>query len=146
MATDHTADEAAIRERIMALVEAVSSMDLDGVKRAYAPDMVSFDIEPPLQHVGAEAKWRNWAGFFTVFRRPVGYETRDLSITAGDDVAFAHSLNRVTGTLQNGNRVDYWVRWTACLRKTDGTWLIAHDHVSVPLDVATGAALLDLKP
>jgi len=146
MATDHTADEAAIRERISSLFSAVSAMDLDGVKLAYAPDMVSFDIEPPLQHVGAEAKWRNWTGFFTVFRRPVGYESRDLSITAGEDVAFAHSLNRVTGTLQNGNRVDYWVRWTACLRKTDGTWLIAHDHVSVPLDVATGAALMDLKP
>jgi hypothetical protein len=30
--------------------------------------------------------------------------------------------------------------------KTDGNWLIAHDHVSVPLDVASGRALLDLKP
>jgi ketosteroid isomerase-like protein len=146
MATYHAADEAAIRQRITGLFEAVSAMDLDGVKLAYAPDMVSFDIEPPLLHVGAEAKWRNWTGFFTVFQRPVGYETRDLEITAGDDVAFAHSLNRITGTLQNGKRVDYWVRWTACLRKTDGTWLIAHDHVSVPLDMASGRALLDLKP
>ena len=84
--------------------------------------------------------------FFTVYQRPVGYEMRDLTITVGDDVAFAHSLNRVTGTLKNGNGADYWVRWTACFRKIDGTWLIAHDHVSVPLDVASGRALLDLKP
>ena len=146
MTTQHAADEAAIRRRIGELVAAVSAMDLDGVKLAYAPDMVSFDIEPPLQHVGAEAKWQNWMGFFTVYQRPVRYQTRDLTVTVGDDVAFAHGLNHVTGTLQNGNGVDYWVRWTACFRRIDGTWLIAHDHVSVPLDVASGRALLDLKP
>jgi 3-hydroxybutyryl-CoA dehydratase len=31
-------------------------------------------------------------------------------------------------------------------RETDGTWLITHDHVSVPLDVASGRALLNLTP
>ena len=71
---------------------------------------------------------------------------RDLTVTVGDHVAFAHSLNRVTGTLKSGSSADYWVRWTACFRKIDGNWLIAHDHVSVPLDVASGRALLDLKP
>lgn len=146
MANQHAVDEASIRRRIGDLVAAVSATDLDGVKLAYAPDIVSFDIEPPLQHVGAAAKWHNWEGFFTVYQRPVGYEMRDLTITVGDDVAFAHSLNRVTGTLKSGSSADYWVRWTACFRKIDSNWLIAHDHVSVPLDVASGRALLDLKP
>ena len=85
-------------------------------------------------------------GFFTVFQHPVGYETRDLTITVGGDVAFAHSLNRVSATLKNGNRTDYWVRWTACFRKIDGNWLIVHDQVSVPLDTGSGRALLDLEP
>ncbi len=146
MATQHAVDEAGIRQRIGELVEAISAMDLDGVKLAYAPDMVSFDIVPPLRHVGAAAKWQNWVDVFTVYQRPLGYQTRDLTITVGDDVAFAHSLNRITGTLKNGNGADYWVRWTACFRKIDGNWLIAHDHVSVPLDVASGRALLDLRP
>jgi ketosteroid isomerase-like protein len=119
MATQHEVDEAGIRRRIGELVEAVSAMDLDGVKLAYAPDMVSFDIVPPLQAVGAAAKWHNWADVFTVYQRPLGYQTRDLTVTVGDDVAFAHSLNRITGTLQNGNRADYWVRWTACFRKIE---------------------------
>jgi hypothetical protein len=26
------------------------------------------------------------------------------------------------------------VRWTACFRRIDGTWLVVHDHVSVPID------------
>jgi uncharacterized protein (TIGR02246 family) len=146
MATQHAIDEADIRQRINKVVEAIRAMDLEGVKSIYAPDIVSFDIVPPLQHVGAEAKWKNWVDVFTVYQRPLDYEIRDLTITVGDDVAFGHSLNRISGTLKNGNRSDYWVRWTACFRKIDGNWLIAHDQVSVPLDVESGRALLNLEP
>lgn len=146
MATQHAADEAGIRQRIEELVEAIRTMDLESVKPIYAPDIVSFDIVPPLQHVGAEAKWKNWVDLFTAYQRPLDYEIRELTITVGDDVAFGYSLNRINGTLKNGNRTDYWLRWTACFRKIGGNWLIAHDHVSVPLDVESGRALLDLKP
>jgi ketosteroid isomerase-like protein len=40
----------------------------------------------------------------------------------------------------------YWVRSTTCFRKIDGRWLIAHDQVSVPLDLESGRALLNLEP
>jgi ketosteroid isomerase-like protein len=53
-------------------------------------------------------------------------------------VAFGHSLNRISGTLTNGSRTDLWVRWTTGFRKIDGSWLIAHDQVSVPLDFESG--------
>jgi ketosteroid isomerase-like protein len=146
MTTQHAADEAGIRQRIDMLVQAIRAMDLDGVKPVYAPDVVSFDIVPPLQHVGAEAKWKNWADVFTVYQRPLGYEIRDLTITVGDDVAFGHSLNRISGTLKNGNRTASWVRWTGCFRKIDGNWVIVHDQVSVPIDMESGRALLNLQP
>ena len=146
MATQHASDEADIRERIDKLVEAIRAMDLEGLKLMYAPNIVSFDVNPPLQHVGAEAKWKNWEEAFTVFQRPLGYEIRDLTIIVGDEVAFGYSLNRLSGTLKNGNRSGFWVRATFCFRKIGGNWLIAHDHVSVPLDVESGRALLDLEP
>jgi ketosteroid isomerase-like protein len=146
MGTHYAIDEADIRQRIDKLVEAIHAMDLEGVKSTFAQDIVSFDIEPPLQHVGAEAKWKNWIGVFTAYQPPLGYEVRDLTITVGDNVAFGHSLNRISGTLKSGNRVDHWVRWTACFRKIDGNWLIVHDQVSVPIDVMSGKALLNLKP
>jgi ketosteroid isomerase-like protein len=146
MAGRYAVDEADIRRRLDKLVQAICAMDLDGVKPIYAPDMVSFDIVPPLQHVGAEAKWKNWVDLFTAYQRPLGYEIRDLTITVGDDVAFGHSLNRISGTLKNGSRTDYWVRWTGCFRKIAGNWFIVHDQVSVPLDVESGRALLNLEP
>lgn len=57
---------------------------------------MSFDIEPPLQHVEAEAKRKNGERVFAAYGQPLGYEIRDLAITVGDDVAFAHSLNRLS--------------------------------------------------
>jgi uncharacterized protein (TIGR02246 family) len=146
MATQHAIDEADIRQRIDKLAEAIRAMDLEGVMSIYSPDLLSFDIVPPLQHVGAEAKRKNWVDAFAMYQRPLGYETRDLTITLSNDVAFGHSLNRISGTLKNGNRSDFWLRSTTCFRKIDGNWLIVHDQASVPLDLESGRALLNLEP
>jgi ketosteroid isomerase-like protein len=146
MATDRAKEEADIRKQIQELAEAVRAMEIEGVKSIYAPDMVTFDIVPPLQHSRAEAKWKNWADVFAAYQHPLGYEIRDLTIAVGDDVAFGRSLNRISGTLKSGKRSDFWLRWTTCFQKAQGNWRIVHDHVSVPLDMATGKAVLDLAP
>ncbi len=147
MATQHAVDEADIRQLIDKLVEAIRAMDVEGLKACFAPDIVSFDVGPPLQHVGAEEKCKNWEVAFTLYQPPLGYEIRDLTITVGDDVAFGHSLNRLSGTMKDGNRNDApWVRYTGGFRKIDGNWLIAHDQVAVPLDFESGRALLNLEP
>jgi ketosteroid isomerase-like protein len=135
-----------IRQRIDRCVEALRAMDLEGVMSLYAPDIVSFDIVPPLRHVGVKAKEKNWMDAFAMYQRPLGYEIRDLTLTVGDDVAFGHSLNRVSGRLKNGNRTDFWLRWTACFQKIDSNWLVAHDQVSVPIDPESGRGLLNLEP
>jgi ketosteroid isomerase-like protein len=48
---------------------------------------VSFDIVPPLQHVGAESKRHNWVETFAIYQRPLGYEIHNLTIIVGNDVA-----------------------------------------------------------
>lgn len=146
MTTQASIDEIEIRQRVDGYVASIRAMDLEKVTAIFASDLVSFDLEAPLQHPGAEAKKRNWARAFAAYQSPLGYEIRDLEITVGDDVAFGRSLNRIHGRLKNGRRTDYWVRWTTCYRKIDGTWFITHDHVSVPLDLRTGQALRNLEP
>jgi ketosteroid isomerase-like protein len=116
------------------------------LRSLYAQDVVSFDVEPPLQHVGVEAKMRNWAKVFVVFEK-VEYELRDLTVTAGEDIAFAHGFGRLSGTLANGASTDgMWVRGTFCFRKLDGEWLVVHDQASVPFDVLSGKSAVDLTP
>jgi uncharacterized protein (TIGR02246 family) len=139
-------DEAEIKRVIEGGVEAVRARDIDGVMSIYAPEVVSFDIVPPLRYVGAEAFRKVWEEVFFVYQGPIDYEIADLSITVGDDVAFTHSLNRISGTLATGQQTALWLRWTACFRKINGQWLIVHHQNSVPVDLEHGKAVLDLKP
>jgi uncharacterized protein (TIGR02246 family) len=139
-------EEAEIKRVIEGGVEAIRAKNLEGVMSLYAQEVVSFDIVPPLRYVGAESFWKPWEEVFSSFQGPIGYEIRDLSITVGEDVAFTHSLNRISGTLNNGQKTDLWLRWTACWRRVNGKWLIVHHQNSVPVDLQTGRAVLDLEP
>ncbi len=139
-------DEAEIKRVIEGYVEALRAKDIDGVMSMYAPEIVTFDVVPPLQYVGADAMRKRWEEVFSSLPGPVGYEIADLSITVGEDMAFTHSFNRTSATLPTGQKIGTWVRSTACWRKIGGQWLIVHDQISVPVDVQTGRAVLDLKP
>jgi uncharacterized protein (TIGR02246 family) len=126
--------------------KALRARDIEGVLSLYAPDIVSFDLDPPLRYAGAANKRRAWQAFFAAYLGPIAYEVRDLTITTDGEVAFAHSANHVSGTLAGGHGADLWVRWTACFRRIDGVWWVVHDHVSVPADLAHGRAVLNLTP
>ena len=139
-------DEAAIKKVIEEGVKAISAKDLDRVMTMYAPDLVSFDIVPPLQYVGADTYRKHWGEALASFPGPINYEVVDLSITVGGDVAFAHSFNRLSAIMANGQQIGNWLRWTACFQKINGPWLIVHMHASVPADLMTGRAVLDLRP
>ncbi len=141
-----SSDGTDIRRRIEAAVEAIRATDLEALMPIYAADIVSFDIEPPLKHLGAEAKRQNWAKVFTLYQYPLGYEIRDLAITVGSDVAFAHCLARLSGAMKSGPSAGYWVRWTTGWRKVEGEWRIIHDQISVPVEFETGRASLNLQP
>ena len=62
MTTPRDTSEAEIRQQISKIAGGIRAQDLAGLKRLYAPDVVSFDVEPPLQHVGVDAKLKNWRG------------------------------------------------------------------------------------
>ena len=139
-------DAADVRRRLDDLLQAIRAMDVERVKNMYATEVTSFDVEPPLQHLGVEAKLHNWNGVFAAFKPPLGYEVRDLEVLVSGSLAVAHCLNRLSGTTKSGHDTGMWVRSTICLEKMDGRWMIVHDHVSVPLDVASGRGLVNLTP
>ena len=139
-------DEAQIRKLVDARVRAVREKDVDEAMSTVAPDVLSFDVVNPLQNVGADASRKRARAWFSSFQGPLGCELRDLSIAVGGDVAFSHSLNRYSGTKSDGEKIDMWVRATACYRKINGKWLLTHEHSSVPFDAETGKASLAIKP
>ena len=138
--------DADIRRRIEEWAKAVRAKDIEAVMSHYAPDIVSFDLDPPLRYVGTDKKRRAWQQFFAVHTGRITYEVRELNVTTHGELAFVHSLNHVRGALAGGLVSDFWVRWTACLRRIEGVWLVLHDHVSVPADLESGHAVLNLEP
>jgi ketosteroid isomerase-like protein len=138
--------ESHIRQRVQEWATAIRARDIDGVMSLYAPEIVSFDLDPPLRYGGIEKKLRAWKEFFAAYTGPVGYEVCELSVATDGGLAFVHGLNHVSGTLAGGRATELWVRWTACFRLINGAWLVVHDHVSVPADLQHGQAVLNLRP
>ena len=112
----------------------------------HAPDVLSFDVINDLQVRGADAVRERAQNWFAAYQGPIGYEVRDLNVTADADVAFCTYLYHVSGMLKAGGTVNMWVRATVCLQKIGGSWRIVHEHQSVPFDGETGQAALDLQP
>ena len=98
-----------------------------------------FDVHPPRQYKGPEAYRKDWEDLFSRFSGPLEAEISDVDATAGGDVAYVHSIHHVRGTMKGGKKVDYAVRVTDGFKKINGKWLIAHSHVSVPVDLQTEA-------
>lgn len=137
--------EAEIRSLVADSVKALRAKDIDRLVASYAPDVMLFDVVNPLRSRGAEAVRKRLEDWLT-FRDPIEYEVRDLSISTAGDVAFSHSLNHVSATTKDGKKLDMWWRASVGYRKLDGKWLITLEHVSVPFDMTSGKASLDLKP
>ena len=139
-------DEVQIRECIEGWAKALRAKDVDGVVSHYTSDIVAYDLAPPLEHKAADYR-RGFEEWFKTWRGPINMEVTDLHVTAGDDVAFSRSLNRLTGERTDGGKTDVWVRATVCFQKVGGRWLAAHEHISVPFYMdGSYKAAVDLKP
>jgi PhnB protein len=145
---DRARDEARIRALIDQQAKALRAKDATGVLSHYAADTVKFDLAPPLQYAGADALEKaGLESWFSSWRGPLGYEVRDFSVAAGDELAFCHGFVRISGTKVDGERADVWARQTLGLRKIDGAWKITHEHTSVPFYMdGSFKAAVDLEP
>lgn len=139
------ADQAAIRAIFGDEINAMFGKVADLALKHLTPDAVSYDLAPPLRQIGPDkAALEKW---FATWEGPVGWAYGDLDVQVGGDVAFAHGLGHMTGTMTYGDQVDAWTRVTVGFRRIGGTWKVTHRHHSVPflMDGSLKAAL-DLKP
>jgi ketosteroid isomerase-like protein len=142
--------EAVNEEEIRALMDRIATAcrakDRAALIANYATDVVAFDLLDPLRYEGSEAVGDRAEAWFSSFEGSFDYETKDLKIAAASEVAFCDSLNHVNGKKTDGQKIDMWWRATICAQKLGGQWKVTHAHNSVPFDMNTGKASLDIKP
>ena len=123
---------------------AARKKDLDGVMKLYSSDARTFGIMPPLAQGGKEQRdvLKKW---FDGIESGEDFDYRDTKIAASDSVAFCSGLccAPVPGE-QKGRTM--WMRFTVGFEKQGDKWIAMHEHVSVPFNMQTGQASVDLKP
>jgi ketosteroid isomerase-like protein len=144
-----THDDRRVREVIQSRSSAIVEQDADRLVGCYASDVVVYDLAPPLQQPAAQVldpdTHRAW---FATFEPGMEYDTRDLAVTVGGDVAFAHGPARIAATPRgSAEGFTMWFRMTLCLRRAGEGWLITHEHVSTPFHMdGSFRAAVDLQP
>ena len=139
-------DEAAIRALEARFAAGVNAKSVDAIMKVYTPDVFVYDVVPPRQYAGAAAYRKDWEAFMGGFKGPVKFDVADLAVEIVGTVAWSHSIQHAVGVDPAGQPNDVTVRVTDVYRKTAAGWRIVQEHVSVPVDLATGKADLQSKP
>jgi ketosteroid isomerase-like protein len=140
-------EEARIRQMLAEWKQAFEARDVAGVMKMYAPgaELVAFDVAPPLQHTGYDDYKKDYTEFFAMYEGPLKVEIGETHIAISGDVAYGFGSERVSGTLRGGERSELTLRWTEVWRKRGDRWYVVHEHISVPVDFATGKGVFDAK-
>jgi ketosteroid isomerase-like protein len=143
-----SSDEAQIRALEDSFAAAVRAKDVDAIMKVYVPDdsLFVFDVTPPRQYVGAAAYRKDWEDLLNDIEGPIKFEITDLAVTVDGNIGYSHSIQAISAKNKTGDVVDLTVRVTDAYRKIDGHWLVTMEHVSVPVDLATGEPDLRSKP
>jgi ketosteroid isomerase-like protein len=140
------AGDAQIKALEASFASAVAAKDVDAIMKFYSPDVLVFDVVPPRQYAGAAAYREDWKALFSGFAGPVKFEITDLVVSTEGTMGYSHSIQHLSGVDPKGAPVDMTVRLTDVYRKQGDVWLIVHEHVSVPVDLATDKGDLASKP
>ena len=126
-------NESQIRQLIENWALAVRNKDMDGILAHHSADVVMFDVPPPLQSAGIEAYRKTWDIFFKC-TKPDVFDIQELNIKAGESVAFCYATMQCSDKSNSDDYVDLLFRLTVGLEKTDGQWVIVHEHHSIPAE------------
>jgi len=128
------AEEIQIKVLLEAWADAVCRHDIPAILAHHEPDMVMFDLPPPLQCKGIAAYEQTWSLMFQYHKPGAAFDFHELAVTASRDVAFAVAIMRCgpDSSSYPADKHGFLFRLTVGLRKVSGGWRIAHEHHSVP--------------
>ena len=142
-----SSDKGKIEALYQSYLKAFRAKDVNAVMTMYDPDeLFVFDLVPPREYPSWDAYKKDWEGLFAAFPGPLDNNISEQVIDVVGPIAYSRCIQAGYFTAKDGSRLDVAVRVTDVLRKVKGKWLIVQEHVSVPVDLASGKADLMSKP
>jgi ketosteroid isomerase-like protein len=142
--------ESEVRAVLAEHAAAHAARDAGRLFALYADEPVLFTLAPPLQQTpdteyGTRSGLQAW---FDGFAGPVEVEYRDPVVIADGDVAFVHTLARLSATPVGAPEpFSLWLRATFGLRRFGSSWRIVHRHESTPFHMdGSFRAAVELQP
>lgn len=141
-----TGSEREIIELHEAWFAAAAAKDLDASMAPISPEIVSYEHSAPLQFTDVDAIREECRAGFERAAEDFNWTVPELRVLVREDVAVAWGLNRMADRHPDGTEHVTWSRGTRVFQRIGGRWLMIHQHVSFPIDPATGTAATDLTP
>jgi ketosteroid isomerase-like protein len=129
-------EELAVREVLQSWAEATRENRMNDVLKNHSPNLVIFDVLPPMKYESAQSYRHSWDDWQPQTEGQAQFDLEHLVVAVGSNVAFAHCFIRCGGVLQNGQRFSDVVRATFGLEKTTEHWMVCHQHVSKPYQLS----------
>jgi uncharacterized protein (TIGR02246 family) len=129
---------------------AVYEKDAEKFLSAYAADVHIYDCWGNWECKGISS-WREnvmkWFNGLMEEGNLLKVDFNDLTIEENTNVAFIHcAVSYVAYSEKSGEKLRQMTnRFTFCLKNVNESWLITHEHSSLPIDMQTGKGMFNLK-
>lgn len=143
---DRVEAELAIRRLHEEWFDASAAKDLDRSMAPIASSIVSYEHSSPLQFDDIDQIREECRRGFERAAEDFRWTVPDLNVIVDGDLAVTWGLNRMADRLADGSEEVTWSRGTRVFQRSNGRWMMTHQHVSFPIEPTTGMAATDLTP
>lgn len=120
--------------------QAVIARDTDILMQQCAQNVSLFDVSTQIN--GVKEYRAEWEKFTPYFMDGMQISRRDMKLYASESLAVLHCHSKVEHSALKGQLQMPWCRTTLCLQKIQGQWRVVHQHISMPVDMMTGKAIV----
>lgn len=133
MASKPGRDDLQVRNVIFAAMKNWSELDADANQKHYtSSDRAVFFDFTPMQYVGWNTYWGEIKKVQESIKQFQIALNDDLIVRVHGKLAYAHGTWEMDFVFADGSRRHLEGRLTEVLEKHKGTWIIVHEHASVP--------------
>ncbi|MHA3893304.1 YybH family protein [Acinetobacter sp. GXMZU3951] len=119
---------------------AVERMDIQALADLCMEDVSLIDVSTHL--TGIQAYKQLWNRYLPIISGNIRVYREAIKLIAQPELAVLHCFSKVDQIDAIPNLEVFWCRTTICFQKVGDSWKVAHQHISMPIQLETGRPIL----